>query len=90
MAAYFELLKGQDRLPRGAMETLKSRFPHLIRLTHCRASMCGGQEMKLTAALAHAMISVNDENWGRLSIKKLTSELCKSGYDCSQTSVCKW
>ena len=46
--------------------------------------------MKLTAALVHAMIRVNDENWGRLSIKKLTGELFKSDYDCRQTSVRKW
>ena len=113
VTAYFELLKGHDRLPRGAMETLKSRFPHLnlmprtiqhivenykeqqikqptnIRLTRRRASMCGGQGMKLTAALVHATICANDENWGQLSVKKLTGELCKSGYDCSQTSVRK-
>ena len=112
--SYFELLEGQDRLPRGAMETLNSLFPHLnltprtiqrivekykeqqikqptnIRPTRRLASMCGGQGMKLTAALVHAMINVNDENWGRPSIKKLTGGLCKSGYDCKQTSVRKW
>ena len=114
VTAFFELLEGQDRLPRGAMETLNSLVTHLnltprtiqrivekykeqeikqptiIRLTRCRASMCGGHGMKLTAALVHAMIRVNNENWGRQSIKKLTCELCKSGYDCRQTSVRKW
>lgn len=114
VAAYFELLKGRTRLPSGAMETLKSRFPHLkltprtiqrlvklskeqqvqqptsIRLTRRRAGMCGGQGMKFTPELALALVRIDDENWGRLSIKKLTGELKKAGFECSQTSVRNW
>ena len=91
----FPHLQLSERTIRRIFQTYKEQARNAeksgnVRMTRRRASLTGGQNLKLTVELAQKMVEINDRNWGNISCKKVAGEMTVAGFPCSESSVKRW